>query len=182
MEELVLIEKARKGDKESLNLLMNNYKNLVNKISRKYFIIGAELSDVIQEGMIGLFNAYTNFDKSKNVLFKTFATICIHRQIISAIKKAYKNSKSDLLDDVNVEIINSNSTILSPEDDFIRNEEYESLTKEIKEKLSKLENKILKEFLENKSYDEIAKVLNLTKKSVDNALTRIRSKLKYLNK
>ena len=161
-------------------MLMNNYKNLVNKISRKYFIIGADLNDVIQEGMIGLFSAYQNFDETKNVLFKTFATLCINRQIIKAIKKAYKNINSYLMDDVNAQILNVNTIYVSPEEDFILNEEYKNLKKEINEKLSKLEQKILFEFLENKSYDEISEKLNISKKSVDNALTRIRSKLKYL--
>ena len=91
-EDIILIKQARNGDENSLNKLMNNYKNLVNKIAKKYFIIGGEFADVIQEGMIGLFNAYNKFDISKNVLFKTFASVCINRQIITAIKKAYKNN------------------------------------------------------------------------------------------
>lgn len=180
IEDLDLIKSAKNGDKESLNTLMNNYKKIVNKIARRYFIIGADLSDVIQEGMIGLFSAYENFDESKNVQFKTFASICINRQIITAIKKAYKNSKSCLIDDVNEQVINTNTIFISPEENFILNEEYKILREEINQKLSKLEQKILTEFLENKSYDEISNLLNISKKSVDNALTRIRSKLKYL--
>ena len=163
-EDLILIQKAKSGDENSLNKLMNIYKILVSKIARKYFIIGADFNDVVQEGMIGLFNAYNKFDESKNVMFKTFATLCINRQIITAIKKAYKHSKNDLLDDISSEVIKSNITAINPEEDIIINEEYESLLKEISEKLSKMENKILKEFLDNKSYDEIAEKLNLTKK------------------
>lgn len=182
IEDLELIKKAKNGDENSLNILMNNYKNLVNKISRKYFIIGADLNDVIQEGMIGLFSAYQNFDEIKNVQFKTFASICINRQILTAIKKAYKNINSCLMDDVNSQILNLNSTYISPEEDFILNEDYKNLRKEINKKLSKLEQKILIEFLANKSYEEISIELNISKKSVDNALSRIRSKLQYLNK
>lgn len=180
--DLELITKAKSGNENSLNELMAIYKKLVTKISRKYFIIGADLNDVIQEGMIGLFNAYTNFDVSKNVQFKTFASLCINRQIITAIKKAYKNSKSDLLDDLTLETVNNNLIFTSPEEEVILQEEYNILINEIKQKLSKLEMKILSEFLENKNYDEIANSLNLTKKSVDNALARIRNKLKYLKK
>lgn len=182
MDELILISKAKLGDLDALNTLMTNYKKLVNKIARKYFIIGADLNDVIQEGMIGLFNAYSNYNQQKNVQFRTFATICINRQIISAIKKAYKHSKNDLIDDVNLNEIYSNEKIISPEDDFIDHENFKILKDEIKSKLSKLETQILNEFLQNSSYEEIASNLNISKKSVDNALSRIRNKLNYLKK
>ena len=182
MDELILISKAKLGDLDALNTLMTSYKKLVNKIARKYFIIGADLNDVIQEGMIGLFNAYSNYNQQKNVQFRTFATICINRQIISAIKKAYKHSKNDLIDDVNLNEIYSNEKIISPEDDFIDHENFKILKDEIKSKLSKLETQILNEFLQNSSYEEIASNLNISKKSVDNALSRIRNKLNYLKK
>lgn len=181
MEDIELIERAKNGDEKCLDTLMASYKKLVTTISRKYFIIGADINDVIQEGMIGLFNAYTNFDKEKNAQFKTFATICINRQIISAIKKAYKFSNELTIDD-NLNILTNNSPIISPEEDFIFHEEYKLLLKEIEKQLSKKEQEILYRFLENKSYDEIAEELSTTKKSVDNALSRIRNKLKYLNK
>ncbi len=182
MDELILISKAKQGDLDALNTLMTSYKKLVNKIARKYFIIGADLNDVIQEGMIGLFNAYSNYNQQKNVQFRTFATICINRQIISAIKKAYKHSKNDLIDDVNLNEIYSNEKIISPEDNFIDHENFKILKDEIKSKLSKLETQILNEFLQNSSYEEIASNLNISKKSVDNALSRIRNKLNYLKK
>lgn len=179
-EDIILIEKARNGDENSLNALMNSYKNFVSKIAKKYFIIGADFSDVLQEGMIGLFNAYNKFDITKNVQFKTFAAVCINRQIITALKKAYKNNKNELFDEINADVLKSNTICLNPEEDVILQEDYENLLKEISEKLSTLEFKILNEFLKEQNYEEIAKNLNLSKKSVDNALTRIRNKLKYL--
>lgn len=181
MEDKELIERAKKGDEKCLDLLMASYKKLVTTISRKYFIIGADINDVIQEGMIGLFNAYINFDEEKNVQFKTFASTCINRQILSAIKKAYKFSNELTIED-NLNIFTNNSPIVSPEEDFIFNEEYKHLLKEIEKLLSKKEQEILNLFLENKSYDEIAEELHVSKKSVDNALSRIRNKLKYLDK
>lgn len=182
MEEKDLIKRAKNGDELSLEILMDNYKNLVAKIARRFFIIGADFNDVIQEGMIGLFNAYNKYDESKNTQFKTFATLCITRQILTAITKANKNNKNDLLDDISMDVFNNNSIILSPEDDIIFNEEYNNLLLEISKILSDKEQTILNKFLDNKSYEEIASELNITKKSVDNALTRIRNKLKYLNK
>ncbi len=182
MEELKLIEKAKSGDTMALNSLMDEYKVLVTKIARKYFIIGADLNDVIQEGMIGLFNAYSKFDTQKNAQFKTFATICINRQIITALKKAYKHAKIDLIDDINQQDLYPNESIFSPEENYIENESFKLLKNEINHKLSKLEIEILNEFLLNSSYEEISKKLNISKKSVDNALTRIRNKLNYLKK
>ena len=165
MVEIELIKKARNGETSALDTLMTEYKNLVNKIARNYFIIGADFEDVIQEGMIGLFNAYLTFDENKSASFKTYATLLINRQIISAIKKAYKYKNLNFIEDF-----------------IINKESHSNLLSEIHKSLSELEIKILSEFLKNKSYDEIAKTLNLNKKSVDNALTRIRNKLKYLIK
>lgn len=176
-----LIKQAKLGNKNSLEILMNHYKGLVNKISRNYFIIGADFEDVIQEGMIGLFNAYSTFEVDKNTSFKTYATILINRQIINAIKKAYKYSNLDLFSDLKKDFEND-LEIFSPEDFIINKESHANLVKEINEKLSPLETSILQEFLKNETYDEIAKKLNLNKKSVDNALSRIKKKLNYLIK
>ncbi len=181
MEDIELINRARNGDEYALDELMTNYKKLVIKIARKYFIIGADINDVIQEGMIGLFNAYVNFKEDKNAQFKTFAILCISRRIFSAFKKA-KKLANELVCDDNLDLIIQNSSIVTPEEDFIFNEEYNLLLKEIEKVLSEKEQQILHEFLENKSYDEIANSLKISKKSVDNALSRIRNKLKYLNK
>lgn len=180
MEDNILITKAKNGDNESLELLMKKYKPIVNKIAKRYFIIGADLNDVIQEGMIGLFNAYNNFDKTKNASFKTFASLCINRQIISAMNSAYKK-KIELLDESEIPK-NIEPLEYSPEDDIILNEEFETLKKEISKKLSSFEQVVLSNFLEDYSYEEIAKKLNLQKKSIDNALSRIRNKLQYLKK
>ncbi len=179
MEDNLLIKNAKNGDSESLDLLMKRYKPAVIKVAKKYFIIGADLNDVIQEGMIGLFNAYNNFDEKKNVQFKTFATLCINRQIITAVNSAYKK-KIELLDDG--EKGSYETTTYSPEDDIILNEEFEILKKEINKKLSSFEQVVLSNFLEDYSYEEIAEKLNLQKKSIDNALSRIRNKLQYLKK
>lgn len=182
MNEKELIKKAKQGDNFALDNLMKDYKNLVNKISRNYFIIGADYEDVIQEGMIGLFNAYLTFDESKNASFKTYATLLINRQIITAIKKAYKYKNLNFIEDLNAESFEQELKVFDPEEFIINKENHNNLLKEIAEKLSDKERKILLEFLKNKSYEEISTNLNLTKKSVDNALTRIRKKLNYLIK
>ena len=81
-----LIEKIRLGDSEAQNFLLDKYKNLVNMKANRFFLIGGENDDVLQEGMIGLFKAIQSFDQEKNNSFKTFANLCIERQLISAIK------------------------------------------------------------------------------------------------
>lgn len=177
-----LIKKAKLGNDNSLEILMNEYKKLVTKIARNYFIIGADFEDVIQEGMIGLFNAYSTFNENKNTSFKTYATILINRQIINAIKKAYKYNNLDLFADLNEKDFEKDLEIFSPEEFIINKESHSILVKEINEKLSSLEISILQEFLQNKTYEEIATKLNLNKKSVDNALSRIKKKLNYLIK
>lgn len=177
-----LIINARQGDEVALEKLMNEYKSLVNKISRNYFIIGADFEDVIQEGMIGLFNAYNTFDQTKNASFKTYATILINRQIINAIKKAYKYNNLDFFSDLNAKELEDDIEIFNPEEFIINKESHSTLLKEISTKLSPLEISILQEFLKNETYEEIAKKLNLNKKSVDNALSRIKKKLNYLIK
>ena len=85
-EELVVL--AQKGDDEAVNNLLSRYKSLVNKISRKYFLIGGDMEDIVQEGMIGLYKSITHFNGDKNASFKTFATTCIKHQIQNAIKIA----------------------------------------------------------------------------------------------
>lgn len=177
-----LIKQAKLGNEDALEKLMNEYKSLVNKISRNYFIIGADFEDVIQEGMIGLFNAYNTFNETKNASFKTYATILINRQIINAIKKAYKYNNLDFFSDLNAKEFEGDLEIFNPEEFIINKESHSTLIKEINEKLSTLEVSILKEFLKNETYEEIAKKLNLNKKSVDNALSRIKKKLNYLIK
>ena len=82
-----LLQKANMGDENAENTLLERYKSLVVKIARGYFILGWEMEDIVQEGMIGLYKAIKGYNKSKNTTFKTFATMCIKHQIQSAIKR-----------------------------------------------------------------------------------------------
>lgn len=164
--------------------LMISYKPLVTKIARRYFIYSGDIDDLIQEGMIGLYKAIKNFDESKQASFKTFATVCITRQIQSAIRNANSKKNSlfnEILDnsDGNFDVVSNKE---NPEINFISNQNYESILEGIKNLLSKKEMDILNEYLEGQSYDQIAKKFDIEKKSVDNALVRIRTKLsRYLD-
>lgn len=168
------------------NEIMIEYKPLVVSIARKYFLIGAEVEDIIQEGMIGLYKAIEDYKGNQEASFKTFATLCINRQIQTAIKIS-NNNKNKLLNDIielgidDEERMNSLvSTEPNPEEQILRQERYEYVLSEIDKKLSKLEKQILNCYLEGYSYEKIAKILEIDKKSVDNGLIRIRKKLLYL--
>lgn len=186
--DLELLENAKCGKQQSFESLLKKYKPIIIGIARKYFLIGAEIEDLVQEGDIGFFQAFCSYDKKKMASFKTFAIMCITRQIQSAIKMANRKKHFalnnivyfDFLNESNEEDLFFKSEELSPEDIVISEENQQYIKEEIEKKLSKFELKILKEFLKGKSYSQIAQIGDCTTKSVENALSRIRTKLNYL--
>lgn len=192
-EELSLM--AQKGDETAVNDLLQRYKSLVNKISRSYFLLGGEIEDIVQEGMIGLYKAIKNYSPSKNASFKTFSATCIKHQIQTAVKMA-SSEKNKLLstaipiaekvshDDEEEEMVEIilPSTLPSPDDTVLKKELYGEIKSLIKKTLSTLELKILSLYLKGYSYSEISQLANLSKKSIDNGLSRIKHKLAFLKK
>ena len=184
-----IISMIQAGDEQALNFLINKYKDIVNMKVGKYFIIGAEKEDIIQEGMIGLFKAIRNFDANKQNSFKTFANLCIERQLITAIKTSNRqkhiplNSSLSLNatayeDDDNtalMEIFN-NSNVEDPLDTITKKEYYQIVEKTIDKSLSNFEKKVLEQYIQGESYTSIAENLNTPVKSIDNAIQRIRKK------
>ncbi len=190
-EELVL--DAQNGSEDALETLMKRYKGLVNKISRCYFLVGGDIEDIIQEGTIGLYKAIKHFSQQKNASFKTFAATCIKHQIQSAVKIA-SNEKNKVLstaisiaeqvheDDEEDNEIVLPSEIPSPDDMLLEREGMEELKQVIIDTLSPLEYKILTLYLKGYKYNEIAEMAKISKKSIDNGLTRIKNKLSFLKK
>lgn len=179
MNDLELLQKA-KTDESAVEELLTKYKSLVLKIARHYFIVGGDVDDLTQEGMIGLYKAMNSYCANKEASFKTFATLCIKRQIQSAIKRANTQKNQmflNLFDNDSLEFYDTPSNRENPEVNYITKENYTVINNAINSKLSKLEIKVLTEYLAGKSYAEIAERLGLQKKSVDNALGRIRQKL-----
>ena len=185
-----LVELSAAGDDDATEYLLSRYKNAVRSKARMYFLVGADRDDIVQEGMIGLFKAIRDFDKEKQASFKSFAELCVRRQIITAIKTATRKKHSPLnsyislskplFDDENegcfadfLDELEENS----PEDLFIWKENAEAVGRKIDEALSKLEKEVLNMYLDGKSYQEIAKIMNRPPKSIDNALQRIKKKL-----
>ena len=171
-----LISYINSGRYEYLTHLINRYMPYIIKIANKYRGSGVEVEDLIQEGMLALFFAVKSYDESKSS-FSNFAFICINRSIVSSMRSHYAahrvpDNMISPLDDV--VLFDDNS----PEDILIEKEAYISFNDTIKTNLSKLEYNVFYEFLSGSSYAEIADKLDITVKSVDNALKRIRIKLK----
>ena len=175
-----LVKSYVNGNKDAFNTIYERYKDMVKYYSRKFFLLGGDSEDVIQEGMKGLFNAVITYkeDKEEGSSFKTYANLCIKSSILSAVKK-YSSTKSQALNNsVAIDSLDALGFLSStPEDFIISKESGNELEKTIYKQLSKTELLVLKCFLSGLSYVEIAEKLDLTIKQVDNALTRARKKI-----
>lgn len=184
-----LIENIKNDDCIALNCLMKRYNDVVNMKANKFFMVGAEKDDIVQEGMIGLYKAVKAFDTTKQNSFKTFANMCIERQLITAVKNSNRqkhiplnssvslnaaayddNEDVDKIDVLDIKTLNDPSEIIA------EREYFESMENKIKEALSEFELQVLHEYEKGKSYADIAIKLNAKVKSVDTAIQRIRKK------
>ena len=185
-----VIKLIKQGDNQALSYLLERYKELVNIKVGKYYIVGAEREDTVQEGMIGLFKAIKCFDAQKQNSFKIFANICIERQLITAIKTSNRQKHMPLNsylslnnsaydnEDNDEELINTfdSKTIEDPLDTLMKKEYYEQIESTIDKTLSGFEKQVLNRYIKGESYVDIAAKLDAPVKSVDNAIQRIRKK------
>lgn len=186
-EEIVsLAEKVRSAEE----FLLNKYKNLVKSRAKMYFLAGGDNDDLMQEGMIGLFKAIHDYNSDKQASFYSFAELCVKRQIFTAIKTAarqkhqplntYISLNKPVYEDVSertlVETLAERESV-DPEKLYIMHEKLKDIEKEIDEKLSDLEKRVLILHLQGMSYQEISEIINKPTKSIDNALQRIKKKL-----
>jgi len=184
-----LIENIKQEDQKALDCLIQRYNETVTMKANRFFMVGAEKEDMIQEGMIGLYKAVKSFDTDKQNSFKTFANMCIERQLITAVKNSNRqkhiplnssislnaaayddNEDMDKMDVLDVKTLNDPSDIIADKEYF------ESMENKIKENLSEFELQVLHEYEKGKSYAAIAEKLNAKIKSVDTAIQRIRKK------
>ena len=176
----------------ALDFLICKYQDLVNSKVNKYFIIGAEKEDIIQEGLIGLYKAIKDYKEDKQNSFKSFANLCIERQLITAIKSsnrqkhmplnsylslnmnAYENedgtNNSEIMEVLDTKIVED------PLDTITKKEYMSSVENAIDTHLSDFEKKVLGRYIQGDSYVTIAAKLDAPVKSVDNAIQRIRKK------
>ncbi len=182
LEDNVLVSRAKAGDVESLNLLIERYSDKIKQQSLSFKNLrGIESDDLYQEGMIGFVSAIYSFDNSRGVKFSTYATTVSARKMFSSVRRANNKSNIPLHSYVSIE---NETDLLSyspnPEDMLMFNVELDLVSEFVENNFSKSEKKVFKLNLLGLSYSEIADILECDEKFVDNALQRIRKKLRKL--
>ena len=189
-----IIRRVRGGEKEGTDYLLEKYKNLVRKKARALYLIGGDNDDLIQEGMIGLYKAIRDYDVEKETVFRSLASVCIDRQLYNAVKGANRLKNSPLNTYISLDIPveargneeNGAATlgemlewvgVSNPEDILIDRERVGKIEQYIRQNLSEFEQKVVNLYVDGMNYQQIAKELEKTPKSIDNALQRIKKKL-----
>ena len=187
-----LITLFRDGDQEAMEMLLNKYKEMVLRKAKSMYILGGDSDDLIQEGMLGLFKAVRDYDSGRDASFRTFAQLCVTRQLYTAVKASSRKKHLPLNtaislsrpvredgeeDEDFVDCLEADASS-NPEVYLIGQEEMERLEEKIEKELSPFEKQVLELHLTGMGYVEIAHVLNRDEKSTDNALQRIRTKLR----
>ena len=190
-----LIDRLRRGEDLIMDYICDKYKNLVRSKAKSMFILGADNDDLIQEGMIGLFKAVRDYDMGRDASFFTFAELCISRQMYTAVQAAKRQKHLPLNTYVSLDSGSMNqedreeSTLaeliadraeLSPEELVLDKERVAYLEKTIETELSDFEKQVLDLYMTGMSYSQIAKVLGREEKATDNALQRLKSKIKKI--
>ena len=186
-----LISRLRDGDSKVMDFILEKYKILVRSKAKSMYLLGADGEDLIQEGMIGLFKAVRDYDPDRDTSFYTFADLCVSRQMYTAvqassIKKHMPLNRSVSLNEEGMggegdgegRIAGADAWEKSPEDMLIDRENLKQLESAIEKELSPLEKQVLDLYLTGMGYVQIAGVLGRDEKSTDNALQRIRGKLR----
>lgn len=186
-----LIDRIRGGDTLAEEFLYGKYRRIIRAKSRSYFLVGADYDDLVQEGMIGLYNAVREYMSVRNVSFHAYADLCITRQILTAIKNATRKKHSPLnsyisfsqpISDGNetektlADILESSSSE-DPEKALLGRETLEMLSYDMQHLLSPLERKTLTLYLRGLSYQQIGDEIGRSRKCVDNTIQRIKKKL-----
>ncbi len=192
----VLIDRLREGESNIIDYIMDKYKNLVRSKAKSMYILGADTEDLIQEGMIGLFKAVRDYDCGRDASFYTFAELCISRQMYTAVQTAQRKKHWPLnyyvsLSNENKEPEGENNYLMDmfstgwaddPEKQFLDKERMEYLEGQIEKELSAFEKQVLDLYLTGMTYSQIAKVLRKEEKSTDNALQRVKTKIRRILK
>ena len=192
LDELRLVEQARRGDSKALDKLMKRYVGFVRMKASSYFIAGGDSDDLLQEGLIGLYKAVRDYRREKEASFRSFAELCITRQIITAIKTATRNkhvplnqyvsfshtpSGRDMDVDCTIGDCLPGSETEDPAAQVVSTQELQSLVNHMTTQLSPLEAQSLTGYLEGLSYEQIAEKAGCDPKTVDNALQRVKRKV-----
>lgn len=194
-DEILVKEAINNNNNIALECLIDRYKDIVNMKANKFFMVGSEKDDMVQEGYIGLYKAIKSYNDEKQNTFKTFAGVCIERQLITAVKNSNRqkhiplNSSislnatvydSECSDTTILEILDTNKGEGDPLEIITKREYYKSLEKRLYDNLSEFETKVLNLYKNSYSYAMIAEKLDTKVKSVDTAIQRIRKKAQKL--
>lgn len=199
MDVTAVVAQAQEGNGEAMAYLMEKYKSMVRALSRPLFLIDGDQDDLIQEGMIGLFKAIQTYDAQKGTIFDTFTNLCITSQLYSAIKISNRKKNMPLNSYVSIynteeyEEMGDSERIFeldrsfaawqqNPEEIVISEENAKNTKSKLISRLSKMEVQVLELFLKGLTYQEIAQHMEKSPKTIDNALQRIKSKLKKIRK
>lgn len=184
-----ILSRINDKDDDAMEFMMKKYGGIVRKETRTMFLIGAETEDLTQEGMIGLYKAIRDYSPDKGTTFSTFATLCIKRQIQTAVNASNRKkhsplnsyislySSNDENDSSLIEALEASPGESNPEKMIIAREQKKAMDNRIQSELSAMEKKVLTLYLEGLSYAAIAEKLGKNEKSINNALQRIRGKL-----
>lgn len=192
-----LIVRLRDGEKQITDYIMEKYKNLVRSKAGSMYILGADRDDLIQEGMIGLFKAIRDYDSGRDASFFTFAELCISRQMYTAVQASKRRkhqplntyvsldsgkpaAEGDEKEEVRLSDLLADKAELSPEELFLDKERVDYLEKAIENQLSDFERQVLDLYLTGMGYGQIARVLGRDEKATDNALQRLKAKIRKM--
>ena len=188
-----LIDRLRRGESAIMDYICDKYKNLVRSKAKSMFILGGDNEDLIQEGMIGLFKAVRDYDMGRDASFFTFAELCINRQMYTAVQAAQRKKHSPLNNYISLDgaaggmeegsifsDMFADNPRQNPEELFLDKERMAYLEKAIVEELSEFEKQVFDLYMTGMSYSQIAKVLGRDEKATDNALQRLKGKIKKM--
>lgn len=196
MTDEALIDVYHQGNNKAIEILIQRYKYFVRTKIKTTNYMGVDKDDLIQEGMIGLFKAINEYNPDKEASFKTFATLCVNRQVSTAYKAVSRQKHMPLNSSISLSIpinhdeedevtlmdVLKDNKDLSPEEEIIDQENVEVLNEHIHKVLSHMEWEVLKLYTEGRNYHEIAELLDRPLKSIDNTLQRIKKKLEGIKK
>jgi len=186
-----VVSLAQGGDKNALEYIVDKYKDFVKARSMPYFIAGGEREDLVQEGLIGLYKAVKLYSSVRRANFKTFAEVCVVRQMITAVKTSTRkknlplnhyvsiHTSNDEIDTISAKLVDVKNK--NPESIVIEKESAKGIKSKISSVLSDFESDVLNYYLSGISYKRIGELMGKSPKAVDNALCRIKKKIeKYI--
>lgn len=171
-----LIDRAKQGDPAAIEQIVRNYKGLVRGFANKFYLVGGDKEDLLQEGMLGVIVAINSYDKTRGT-FPAFVKLCVSRQIVDAVRRDAGTKNKPLANYIDINTLQNVSSNDNPLADLLDREYAEKVAECIRTGLTASEREVITLFADGYSYDDICRITNKTFKAVDGALQRGRKKL-----